>query len=156
MCNITNIYNVYRYCFDFEENARCAKYIFVFIALFLFSGNELKAQWFFKKNKENTDNFIVNKFDKKQSKPKKVWTIYTKDTKGLLMWNKCFNDASADLGVSYVVIPKESRSMPEMNRFFHNLGVRTGMMFRAWPWWGLRVKRRVKQCKYLTADRTDF
>ena len=80
-------------------------------------------------------------------------TIYKRKVEGLLTGNKCVEDQTEKMGFNYVLIPKEGPgSKTATGVFLHNLGTRFLLMFRNGPFWSLRLKKKVKECRRKTGD----
>ena len=95
------------------------------------------------------------KVDKRKERPEKdrYMTIVKNNTKGILYGNKCFEEFTRSIGFVYAVQVKgNSGSLNGMGRFFHNAGVKTALVFTAWPWWKLRVNKKKKDCRKLSGD----
>jgi hypothetical protein len=79
--------------------------------------------------------------------------IVKRDTKKILYGNKCFEEYTYKLGFEYVVEPfgrPESRS--EVNRFFHNFGVKFILIFKSGPFWKSKVNKRIRNCRVQMGD----
>ncbi len=95
------------------------------------------------------------KINKRKERPKKkhYMTIIKTDTKNILYGNKCFEDFTKKLGFIYDIQPKKAPgSMNGFSRFWHNAAVKTALVFTAWPWWRLRVKKKYKECRKYSGD----
>ena len=95
------------------------------------------------------------RINKKKERPKKkhYMTIIKTDTKNILYGNKCFEDFTKKLGFIYDIQPKKAPgSMNGFSRFWHNAAVKTALVFTAWPWWRLRVKKKYKECREYSGD----
>ncbi len=123
--------------------------IFLFFAL----STELAVA---QETRPKTNSIDVNSnFNKKKERPDKnhYMTIIKNNTKGILYGNKCFEDFTRSIGFVYSVqIKGNSGSLNSAARFLHNAGVKTALVFTAWPWWKLRVNKKNKDCRKLSGD----
>jgi hypothetical protein len=102
----------------------------------------------------NTTDLNV-KINKKKERPKqeRYMTIIKTDTKNTLYGNKCFEDFTRQLGFIYdIQIKGQPGSTNGFQRFWHNFGVKTILVFKAGPWWKLRVNKRYKECRKSSGD----
>lgn len=84
---------------------------------------------------------------------KKVTYIIKKNTREILYGNKCVEEYTRDMGFMYLVIPKGQPGYEsELDRFFHNFGAKAKLFFTKGPFWKLRVKKRIKECRKKTGD----
>lgn len=73
--------------------------------------------------------------------------------KGILLGNRCMEEATREMGFRYEVVPKEGPgSKTHEGVFFHNLGVKTILLFKNGPFWSIRLKKRMKECRRKTGD----
>jgi hypothetical protein len=92
---------------------------------------------------------------KQGSKNKKIRYIVKKDTKGFLPGNKCYEDATRDMGLMYIALPKgQAMYKNEWNRNMHNLGVKLWLLFTRGPFWKLKVNKIYRDCRYPYGDAT--
>ncbi|WP_152425095.1 hypothetical protein [Nafulsella turpanensis] len=86
-------------------------------------------------------------------RPENYLTIYKRNVNGLLIGNKCVEDQTSKMGFNYVLIPGEGPgSKSQAGVFLHNLGTRFLLMFKNGPFWSLRLKKKVKECRQKTGD----
>ncbi|MEN8249314.1 MAG: hypothetical protein ABFS32_10320 [Bacteroidota bacterium] len=94
----------------------------------------------------------VNK-KKERPKQKRYMTIIKTNTRKTLYGNKCFEDFTKELGFVYEIqVKDQSGSLSGFQRFWHNVGTKTALVFTAWPWWKLRVNKRYKECRKSSGD----
>lgn len=104
----------------------------------------------------NTGNTDPNskKSDKHSLKSQKnLMSIIKSDTRGILYGNKCLEQVLYEMGFEYVVIPKGNPgNQTELGRNFHNLGVKIALFFTRGPFWKLKLKKKMKECRYKMGD----
>ncbi len=91
---------------------------------------------------------------KKQGvKEKRIRYIITNDTRNTLSGNRCFEEATMQMGFQYLAIPKgQPLNKNGFSRWWHNLGVKFMIMLKNGPWWKSRVNKKYKDCMYGTGD----
>lgn len=88
-----------------------------------------------------------------KKKGKNYLTIYRQNAEGLLIGNKCLEDQTRKMGFNYVLLPEEGPgSKTQTGVFLHNFGARFLLMFKNGPFWSLRLKKKVKECRRKTGD----
>lgn len=87
-------------------------------------------------------------------KPKrKVLQIHVFNTKRVLIGNRCVAEYTLKRGFEYVSVQAD----PEKHRnpvlvFFQNLGTRTLLTFKIGPFWSVRTRRHINQCRKSSGD----
>jgi hypothetical protein len=126
------------------------------LCVFLFVGTFSTGVLYAQETRLKTNSIDPNaRVDKKKERPDKTryMTIVKNNTKGILYGNKCFEEFTRSIGFVYAVqIKGNSGSLNGAARFFHNAGVKTGLIFTAWPWWKTRVNKKKKDCRKLSGD----
>lgn len=66
---------------------------------------------------------------------------------GTLRGNKCFEDVCAEMGFEFVIQSKDQEgSYNNFQRFLHNLGVKTTLLFQNGPFWRFKLRKMKKEC----------
>lgn|GEM_PF-2127658 len=95
----------------------------------------------------------VNKRKERPEGKRHYMSIVKTTTHGILYGNKCFEDFTMKLGFRYEIQVKgKSGSMNGFARFWHNAATKTSLVFRATPWWKLRVNKKRKECRKSSGD----
>jgi hypothetical protein len=95
----------------------------------------------------------VNKNRERPEKKKRYLVIVKTNTKGILYGNKCFEDYTLSKGYLYEIQKKgKNESMSGFDRFWHNFGVNTALIFTKGPWWKLSANKQMKECRKLSGD----
>ena len=129
------------------------KCIFSLLMLILTMGGALAQDKLDFGNTSTTSLEPTYKSKKKDYKNEHLVSIIKKDTKGLLLGNRCLQDVTRDMGFEYVVQPKrEKLSMNGFERLIHNFGAKLKITFKNGPFWKFRLKKKRKECKQQTGD----
>lgn len=100
-----------------------------------------------------TDHKKEIKKRKEAPRDKKLLFIVKNNTKNILYGNKCFQDVQRSMGFEYLVQPKgQARNRNEVSRNLHNFGVKFVLVFRNGPFYGIKLKKKKKECRQLTGD----
>ncbi len=86
-------------------------------------------------------------------KQKKIYYIIKDNPEGTLNGNPCFKEASDKFGFQYLIAPEGMA--PNRNNFsraMHNFGANFILFFRNGPFWKIRMKKKLKHCKYGYGD----
>jgi len=79
--------------------------------------------------------------------------LIKKDTRGTLAGNKCVLDATHRMGFEYLASTKGDPGYKnEFYRWKHNFGVKSYLFFTRGPFWKFKIKKKIKDCRYLTGD----
>ena len=102
---------------------------------------------------DNTDK-SVSVVHKKEEPPRiNYHYIYKKNSKGLLLGNKCVEDFTEDMGIRYIAAPKDvGVYQSEADRLWQNFKTKTSLFFTKGPFWKFKINKARKKCKALTAD----
>ncbi len=97
---------------------------------------------------------LKTKVGKKDApKQKKLRFIVKNNSKNILYGNKCFLDVQHSMGFEYLIQPKgQPLNRNEVSRNLHNFGVKFLLLFRNAPFWTIRLNKRKKECRRLSAD----
>ena len=86
-------------------------------------------------------------------KEKKILYIIKNNPWGTLYGNPCFKEESHKFGFEYLVAPEGLvPNRTGFSRGMHNLGVNIILFFRNGPCWKLRMKKKLRHCKYGYGD----
>lgn len=86
-------------------------------------------------------------------KEKKIRYIITNSTKNTLAGNACFEESTRKMGFQYLAIPKgQAPNTSGWNRWWHNFGVKTVVLFKNGPFWKTKVNKNYKNCKFQSGD----
>lgn len=80
--------------------------------------------------------------------------IFRRDTKNLLLGNKCAEDIMRDYKFRYAVVPPNQR-ISGTRYFFHNAWANIRLFFKNGPFWKNRMHKKIKECRRLTGDIVD-
>ncbi len=90
---------------------------------------------------------------KQGSKEKKIRFIITNSTKNTLAGNACFEETTRKMGFQYLAIPKgQTPNNTGWNRWWHNFGAKTIVLFKNGPFWKIKVNKKYKDCKFQSGD----
>lgn len=89
---------------------------------------------------------------KRAPKGKKTLYITVENPNKVLWGNACVtNYTHKKMGFEYVVTPKMMIEDPT-GLWLENFWVRTRLTFRNGPFWGIKVKRRIRRCRQSSGD----
>lgn len=84
---------------------------------------------------------------------KTYFSILKRGSEGTLTGNKCVEDRTQKMGFRYVLVPKKGPgSRSGAGVFLHNAGTKFLLFFRNGPFWSVRLKKKVKECRRKTGD----
>lgn len=121
-----------------------ASYTFFFLLLFCSSCAEKVHT-----NRQNEPSAAA-----KKRAPKGRQTLYiTVDNPNKVLWgNSCVTSyTNKKMGFEYVVTPKMMIDDPT-GLWLENFWVRTRLTFRNGPFWGIKVKKRIRRCRQSSGD----
>lgn len=105
------------------------------------------------KPSSSTNISIDARVDHPPFRNKKYLTILKRGTQGTLVGNKCVEDQTMKMGFRYMLVPKSGPgSRTGVGVFLHNTGTKFLLVFRNGPFWTLRLKKKVKECRQKTGD----
>lgn len=114
----------------------------------------LMAQDGISTNKTDRNKRAGNSREQTQSKNKRYMIIFKPNTRGILYGNPCIMEVTRKMGFEYSVAPKGTPGYKtELGRVLHNFGVKTVLFFKN-PFWKIKVKRKVEECRIKTGDYT--
>ena len=93
--------------------------------------------------------------DPKSDKPKdkKLAYVVKPNTRTFLAGNKCFEEVTESMGFMYVAVPKgQVYYRNEFERWWHNLGAKTKVLFKNGPFWKIKVNKAYQKCKWGYGD----
>lgn len=111
----------------------------------------LSAQVDFKQNSTEKIAIEPDLYPERYHKPKKLLTIYTKDTKRILYGNPCMEAVTTRFGYEFVVMPNNAEGYTGFQMFTHNLGTKF-LLFLRNPLWKIISKKQFKECRQKTGD----
>lgn len=84
---------------------------------------------------------------------KKLLFIVKNNSNGILYGNKCFLDVQHKMGFEYLIQPKgQPLNRNEVGRNFHNFGIKFVLLFKNGPFYGIKLRKKKKECRQLTGD----
>lgn len=84
---------------------------------------------------------------------KSYFSIFKRSTQDTLIGNKCMEDQTMKMGFRYVLAPKKGPgSRTGAGVLLHNAGTKLLLFFRNGPFWTVRLKKKVKECRRKTGD----
>lgn len=102
---------------------------------------------------EATDIGIEVNKKKEGPKQKRILYIVKNDGKKILYGNRCFLDVQHAMGFEYLIQLKDQPlNRNELSRNVHNFGVKFILLFRNGPFWGIKIKKKKKECRMLSGD----
>lgn len=79
--------------------------------------------------------------------------IYKKRTWKIGYGNPCIEEATQKMGFIYApVVKTQPGYTSEFKRNWHNWWVKLGLFFRRGPWWKLKIKKQIKDCRRKSGD----
>ena len=100
-----------------------------------------------------TDADLEFKKNKEGPKSKKLLFIVRNDSRNILYGNKCFLDVQHSMGFEYIIQPKgQPLNRNEIGRNFHNFGIKFVLLFRNGPFYGIKLKKKKRECRKSTSD----
>lgn len=86
-------------------------------------------------------------------KEKRIYRLYVYKPSKVLYGNRCATNYLHKHGFEYIPVQDDpSKHRNPLFVFFHNLGVRTALTFRNGPFWSVRARKHIKQCRISSGD----
>lgn len=86
----------------------------------------------------------------KIKKKKQLLEIYRDRGKWILYGNKCADDFTKEYGFKYVII-SDNRKL-NAGEVLHNFFTNFKLTFKNGPFWKIKLKKKLKECRSRTAD----
>lgn len=79
--------------------------------------------------------------------------IYKKRSWKIGYGNPCIEEATQRMGFIYAPVVKSQPGYRwEGGRNWHNMWVKLGLIVRRGPWWKIRIKKQIKDCRRKSGD----
>lgn len=84
---------------------------------------------------------------------KQYRTIYRREQYGTFMGNKCVEECTQNMGFRYELVPRKGPgSKTAVGVFLHNTGTKSLLLFKNGPFWQLRLRKKIDECRLRTGD----
>lgn len=91
--------------------------------------------------------------DSPSEKEKSYLSILKRSTQGTGTGNKCVEDQTRKMDFRYMLVPKQGPgSRTGAGVLLHNAGTKFLLFFRNGPFWTIRLKKKIKECRRKTGD----
>lgn len=103
---------------------------------------------------DGTYNTDTHPYYQYKPKPARVYTaIYTTRTNYYLVGNDCMRQFTRQMGFEYVAYDEyDHENLGPLAYHFYNVTSRLGMIFKAGPFWKIKVNRKLAECRRSSGD----
>ena len=101
----------------------------------------------------NTNTSPTNNRTDRNRKVKRTVLWIKSESKGLLIGNPCMEDVMREMGFAYLIeFHGQQDKKGPIEKYLHNVGVKTTLFFRNGPFWRIKLNNRRKECRTQTRD----